>query len=176
MVQEWDRRIGAHLQCTTVHHPATPTVENLGMARWYRSGIEELEPIYSAQQCTIQPHLQLRIWDGCMVQEWDRRIGTHFQRHQPNYQPGEILHPHIYISTSLPLHGTSFFFSIKGNPFLLYSLYWKTYSYTQFLQKYARISVVLLSRQYKNRMVKNTVKRPKFGNGPLVRHPCSPIL
>jgi hypothetical protein len=37
----------SHLQRTTVHHPAKPTVENLGMAVWSRSGIEELEPIYS---------------------------------------------------------------------------------------------------------------------------------
>ncbi len=78
----YNRRIRAYLQCTTVHHPATPTVENLGMAAyWSRSGIEELEPIYSAQQVhnpatpTVE-NLEMAALHG---PEWDRRIRAHLQ-------------------------------------------------------------------------------------------------
>jgi hypothetical protein len=82
MVQEWDRRIGAYLQFTTVHHPATPTVENLVMTAW----VQEWDRRIGAHlQCTTVHHpatptvenLGMAAW----VQEWDRRIRAHLQPH-----------------------------------------------------------------------------------------------
>ncbi len=100
MVQEWYRRIGAHLQRTTVHHPATPTVENLGMARWYRSGIEELEPIYSAQQVyhPATPTVEdLAAWSRSGIEELE-----------PIYSAQQVLYtiqPHLQLKILGWLHG-----------------------------------------------------------------------